>query len=243
VSVALALSGWLSACAAAGVAVALQRDLGRRAELVARASHEVRGPLNAARLAIHLVERRGPVAPQVHAVDLELRRAARALDDLDAARIGRRVRDRADVIDVGGVVREAAAAWRPVAEARGIRLRLDAPPGSAAVRGDRARLAQACENLVANAIEHGGGTVRVRARADEGRVRIEVQDEGPGLPAPVADLVGRATAGRGRRGRGLAIAADVAARHGGRLAAAPSARGARLAIDLPAARASRSQRA
>jgi signal transduction histidine kinase len=243
VTSALAVAGWLAAFGAAGVALALQREVGRRAELVARASHEVRGPLNAARLAIHLVERRGPLAPQVHAVDLELRRAARALDDLDAARAGRRMRDRVDEVDVGGLVREAAAAWRPVAEARGVRLRLDPPDDSAAVRGDRARLAQACENLVANAIEHGGGTVQVRARADDRRVRIEVQDEGPGLPAPVAELTRRAVAGRGRRGRGLAIAADIAARHGGRLAAAPSARGARLAIDLPAARASRSRRA
>ena len=52
-------------------------------------------------------------------------------------------------------------------------------------------------------------------------MRIEVDDEGPGLPAPVGDLTRRPRAGRGRRGRGLAIAADIADRHGGRLVAAP----------------------
>ena len=56
----------------------------------------------------------------------------------------------------------------------------------------------------------------------------------PGLPAPVGDLTRRPRAGRGRRGRGLAIAADIADRHGGRLVAAPAARGARVALELPA---------
>jgi signal transduction histidine kinase len=61
-----------------------------------------------------------------------------------------------------------------------------------------------------------------------------VSDEGGGLPAPVAELVRRPRAGRGRRGRGLVIAADIVARHGGWLVSAPSAGGARLAIELPA---------
>jgi signal transduction histidine kinase len=67
------------------------------------------------------------------------------------------------------------------------------------------------------------------------RVRIEVIDGGPGLPATVAELARRPRGGRGSRGRGLAIAAAIARRHGGRLAAAPSERGARLVLDLPAA--------
>jgi len=67
-------------------------------------------------------------------------------------------------------------------------------------------------------------------------VRIEVIDEGPGLPAPVAQLTRRARGGRGRRGRGLAIAAEIAERHGGRLVAAPTARGARIGLELPFAR-------
>jgi len=129
-------------------------------------------------------------------------------------------------------------AWQAVAQARGCELRLVEPAAGAVVRGDRARIAQATGNVLANALEHGGGTVEVATHVAGGRVRIEVADGGPGLPAPVAELVRRPKAGRGARGRGLAIAADIAARHGGQLTAARGDEGARIAIDLPALPAS-----
>jgi signal transduction histidine kinase len=116
---------------------------------------------------------------------------------------------------------------------------VEAEPGALLVDGDRLRLAQACGNLVANAIEHGGGEVRVHARALGSAVRVEVTDAGPGLPAPVSTLVAGARHRRGRRGHGLAVAAQVADRHGGRLATGPSPRGARLVLELPAAAAAR----
>nr|WP_246345757.1 HAMP domain-containing sensor histidine kinase [Conexibacter arvalis] len=209
-------------------------------ELVARACHELRGPLTAARLAARFAAHaddpaaaRGPL----EAVDLELGRARLALDDLQAARSGGRAQDRVCAFDAGVLLVDVAEAWRPAAREHGVRLRVEPPVGSARVLGDRIRLAQACGNLVANAIEHGreGGEVVLRARAGLHTVRIEVLDDGPGLPAPVAELVRRPRAGRGARGRGLAIAADVAARHRGRLAAAPSERGARLVLELPTA--------
>jgi signal transduction histidine kinase len=64
-------------------------------------------------------------------------------------------------------------------------------------------------------------------------VRIEVSDEGPGLPAGIVALAERRE-GAARHGHGLAVAASVARRHGGRLAPAPSARGARIGLELPA---------
>ncbi len=101
--------------------------------------------------------------------------------------------------------------------------------------GDRIRILQACGNLVANAIEHGGGEVRVRLRADGGAARIEVTDAGPGLPSPVAELLSAARGRRSSRGHGLALAAGIAERHGGRLTSAPSPRGARVVLELPCA--------
>jgi hypothetical protein len=104
------------------------------------------------------------------------------------------------------------------------------------VRADRLRLAQALGNLVANAAEHGGGEVLVRVAVERGRVRLEVADDGPGLPVPVADLVAARSGRHGPRGHGLAIAQRIAERHGGRLLTAPAVRGARLVLDLPLAR-------
>jgi len=232
-SLSVAIGGWL---AALGVATAWRIVLARRMELVARACHELSGPLTAARLALRLATHatpasapRGPLA----AVELELGRAGLALADLAAARRGVRAGDRIETFGLAPLLVDAAAAWRPTAWTKGVSLRLDPPPKAVVLRGNRLRLAQACGNLLANAIEHGGGEVLLRASASRHTVRIEVLDDGPGLPAPVAELTRRPRGGRGQRGRGLAIAADAAARYGGRLAAAPSERGARLVLELP----------
>lgn len=227
----VALLGWLAALGAVGIAHARAT---RRATLVAHASHELRGPLCAARLGLYGLAD-GDASARVAAIDLELRRAGMALEDLAAAPRGRRARESVAVFDVGDLLREAVEAWRPLAEARGVDVVIEPPAGRALVRADPLRLAQACGNLVANAVEHGGGGVRVCARSAAGRVRVEVSDAGPGLPAPVADIVTAARGRRARRGHGLAIAAGIAERHGGRLAAAPSPHGARLVLDLPRA--------
>jgi signal transduction histidine kinase len=232
-SATLALGGWLTAL---GSATAARVVLARRMELVERACHELRGPLTAARLAVHLAARR-PGAPRapLEAIDLELGRAGRALADLSAARRGARAADRIETFELGELLDEVARVWRTVAWQCGARLELERAPERTLLRGDRVRLQQACGNLLANAIEHGGRAIVLRARASAHTARIEVLDDGPGLPAPVAVLVRRPRAGRGARGHGLAVAADVAARHGGRLAAAPSERGARLVLELPTA--------
>ena len=232
---AVLLGAWLVAAVAVCAGAIAGLELRRRRELVARACHELRGPLTAAHLALHCGMRRGDTPPaRLAAIDHELGRAAVALDDLAAARRGRRGPDRSEPVDVGDLLAHQARTWRMVEGAFGCRVELAEPRSGAVVRGDRVRLAQAVSNLVANALEHGDGRVRLQARAQDDRVRIEVADEGPGLPVAVGDLTRRARAGRGRRGRGLAIAADIADRHGGRLVAAPTAHGARVALELPA---------
>jgi signal transduction histidine kinase len=204
----------------------------RRDVAAARARHEVRGPLAVARLALDGLER----SARVEAIELELRRAALALEDLGGAR-----RDGAvQVVDAGALVADAAVAWSALAEARGAALVVEPSPLLVAV--EPLRLAQACANLVANAIEHGGGHVHVRTCCVGGHARIEVRDDGPGLPAPVPALVAAARGRRSHRGHGLAIAAAVARSHGGRLISIPSAQGAHLALELPMAQARRRSR-
>ena len=219
------MSAWLALLAWALAAQALHLRGRRRLVLAARAGHEVRGPLCTAQLALEGLER----SARVEAIGLELRRAALALDDLTGAPR----RDVVECVDVAELMSEAADAWHALAAAHGVALAVE--PGRARVTGDRLRLAQACGNLVANAIEHGGGQVHARSSAVGGRVRFEVRDRGPGLAAPVGELVAAARGTRSARGHGLAIAAAVAERHGGQLAALPVARGAHLVLELPAA--------
>ncbi len=234
--IALSLGGWLAAGGAGLAAGAAWRALIGRMESVARACHELRGPLTAVRLGLQLGASTGDLSPaRLRAIDLELGRAALALEDLDIARTRRLVSwHPPEPVEFAALLADSVEAWRPAAAAGGIELDATWSGPSVCVWGERLRLAQATGNLIANAIEHGGGAVEVRGSARAGRVRVEVSDAGPGLPAPVAELARRPQRGRGRRGRGLAIATAIVASHGGRLAAAPSPRGARLVLELPA---------
>ncbi|MGO9908384.1 MAG: sensor histidine kinase [Solirubrobacteraceae bacterium] len=236
----LSVGGWLAASGAGVAAGAVWRVLAGRMESVARACHELRGPLTAARLGLQLGVTTGELSlARLRAIDLELGRAALALEDLDSAgRRGAPAWRALGPVDMRQLVTDSVEARVATAAAVGVEVRTSWSGGSPAVWGDHLRLAQAIGNLIANAIEHGGGLVSVHGWGEPGRVRIEVTDGGPGLPAPVSELVRRPHAGRGRRGRGLAIATAIVRRHGGRLAAAPCARGARLVVDLPASRAS-----
>jgi signal transduction histidine kinase len=230
--------GWVLATVGLALAVLYRLELHRRRELVTRACHELRGPLTAARLGLATIERRRELSPErVAALELDLRRAGVALDDLAAARNGRRRTDRDEPVEVAELLEEQLAGWEPIACAFDSFVQLGARLPGTTVQGDRLRLGQAVSNLVANALEHGPGHIELRAREIGPRhVRIEVIDQGPGLPAPMDELTRRARGGRGRRGRGLAIAAEIARRHGGRLAAAPAARGTRIGLELPVVR-------
>ncbi len=277
----LAVSGWVAALAAAGagrLVLARRMELVGRAahelrgpitaarlvtQLYLRSELPQQAESAAVRQAVVGAKALGPapvgetVAPPLRdaleGINLELDRARLALLDLAEAPYGRRAADRVTTFDVGVLLVDAAEAWRAAAREQGVALHVEQPPGRVLVEGDRTRLAQACGNLLANAIEHGAprrarpdadaaaparsqGPIVLRARAGVHTVRIEVLDDGPGLPASVPQLLRRRPrGGRRSRGRGLAITADIAARHRGRLAAAPSERGARMVLELPTA--------
>lgn len=246
---ALAIAGWLAFLAAAAAAVLVRQSLAARSEAVARACHEVRGSLTAARVGLEWGEPQPP-GSRLQAIELELDRAAAALDDLQdvESRPGQ-----PELVDVRSWLSDSIEAFRPLAQACGIELVLECHGPLGQVAGRRARLAQASDNLIANAIEHGGSPVKVLAGLEEGRIRIEVADGGPGLAAELVRQVAGGGGGRrvrrrrhithGRRGRrlsrrghGLIIAQDVAAEHGGSLMAlAADASGARFVLELPQA--------
>jgi two-component system OmpR family sensor kinase len=122
-----------------------------------------------------------------------------------------------------------AAAFAPRAADLGRALVVVGADGLVA-QGDPARLRQALDNLVDNALRYGAGTVRLDARADNGRVELHVRDEGSGFPPGFAERAfDRFARGEGQRqpgsGLGLAIVAAIAAAHGGSAHAANAAGG------------------
>ena len=116
------------------------------------------------------------------------------------------------------------------------------PPPSFLVRGDPAALERAVANLVDNALKFGTAA-RISVRTGFGAVVVDVQDDGPGIPAAdlpyIFDRFHRSEAARALPGSGLglAIVKHIAEAHGGRVEAIPRQRGALLRITLPAAAA------
>jgi signal transduction histidine kinase len=220
----------------------------QRRELIANVSHELRTPISALRAVLENVVD-GVTDPDDAAVKAALSQTERLgrlvgeLLDLSRLEAGAVPLDLSD-FEVGTflalAVDEAAAAGRPVRFALSVE-----PPGLTA-RADQARLHQVVANLLDNAAKHSpsGGEVRVGARSlPGGGVRIEVADEGPGIPAGQRHRVferftrggdgGEQTTGGGT-GLGLAIARWAIELHGGTIEVAPSARGALIRVDLPA---------
>jgi signal transduction histidine kinase len=224
----LALAGW---ALAALLAVAVAR-LRRRLELAACAEHELRGPIAALTLGVESLARDPFCARRARALAAELDRIGVGLADLAEARRGRRAAPHDVEVVVDRLAGALARSWDGLARRSGRQVRLDWRAGSLRVRADRGRLSQALSNLIANALEHGRGSVEVRAVRAGRRVRLEVRDEGQGgaarRPAPREEP-------SPSRGRGLAIAQRAAEDCGGRLLPLAAEEGAGAAIELPLA--------
>src|SRR4051812_24129599 len=109
--------------------VALHVRAHRRLVLVARACHELRGPLFAVQLG--LVGLDGEPS-RLAAIELELQRAGRALEDLTAAPAGGRAHTRRERVDLAELVETYAPAWRTLAAGYGAELSVEALAGAAA---------------------------------------------------------------------------------------------------------------
>lgn len=215
----LGLATWpVGLTIAAGMAAARARVRRRRIALN-RALHELRRPLQA--LVLASGSREGPGA---HV----LRVAISALDDLDREINGSTRRVDLRPVDCRALVQPAVERWSGVAAAARRSLVLRWRAGSASVLADPERVAQALDNLIDNALRHGGIRVTVDADVCAGGVRITVRDTG-GATQPLA------RARDPRHGHGLAIVSRVAAEHGGCFRMLRTPAGATATLELPLA--------
>jgi len=225
-------AGWPLALTMA-TALALQElRAGRRRSSLNRALHELRRPLQAIALA---GAGPGPAAPPVLESSVQL--AAAALERLDREVNGGGLERPAEEVELRPLLEAALRRWRGRAGQAGASLSLRWRAGRAFVVGDRVGLAQALDNLIVNAIEHGGPEITADVRPHRGRVRIAIADSGRAArPAARRETPGEAIArlsGRGRHGHGLAVVRSVAADHAGRFALRRSERGSLALLELP----------
>jgi two-component system OmpR family sensor kinase len=149
-------------------------------------------------------------------------------------------------VDLAPLVAEAAAAAAKAFD--GAHLETDLAPDLPPVPADPPALRRAVENLVTNALKHGGDELRVRvrlhARPPGREVRIEVADRGPGIPPEDREHLFEPFF-RGRRARdaqrpgaglGLHLVRRVAEVHGGRVEVETGAGGSTFTLCLPAGR-------
>lgn len=200
----------------------------RRRTALNRALHEIRRPLQALALstphqAATGVQESSPVWQAISAVgqlDRELNGFAgdEALHEPVAMRLM-----------TEACVRRAAER----AELAGAKVRLRWAGTDALVLGDGAALSGALENLILNAIEHGGPDIVVNATVVLGHLRLEVIDSGWRRNGGGGRPSGKAGAHRFRHGHGLVIAGRVAAAHGGRIDRDFSENGSRVTMVLP----------
>jgi two-component system, OmpR family, sensor kinase len=227
---------------------ALEASERKLRRFVADASHELRTPLAAVRAYAELFTRGAADRPDdlersMSGISRESERMSVLVDDLLLLARLDEGRDLAmEPVQLHDVVADAVETARMVDPDRPIDV--DAEP--ATVLGDRDRLRQVIDNLLANVRAHtpSGAPAHVRLRPVDGIARLEVADSGPGLDAAQCDHVFerfyRADRSRSRAsggaGLGLSIVAAVTDAHRGRatVVSAPG-EGATFRVEIPLA--------
>ncbi len=204
----------------------------------ADAAHELRSPLTGIRAAVEL--RAGGDELLTDAIG-ELDRANRLIDDLLLLARSEASPAHAAEVDLDDLVRQDVATARVAFPA--VAFETDLEP--ARLLGDRDRLRRVVANLIENAADHSSGRVAISLTEADGSWRLDVDDDGPGIPGPERERVferfarldesrARSTGGSGL---GLALVAEIVGDHGGTVTIGDSPLGgARLEVTLPRAR-------
>ena len=234
-----------------GVAIRENRQLveKQRAELIASISHELRTPLTGVIGFTALLDNEwetiddGERAEMISIVNDQAQHISRIVTDLVG--LARNSLETAHLElgdhDVDLLVRDAVAMIPRLVDGT-ITFETDIQPGLT-VRGDRGRLNQVLVNFLTNAIRYGGGSIQLDARAEHGRIVIDVHDNGPGVQKRYEEAIwDRFERGAHRydatipgSGIGLPIARLLAEAHGGTATYQRSAKlgGSRFTMSVP----------
>jgi PAS domain S-box-containing protein len=214
--------------------------------IAADVAHDLGNPVAALSLQAELLIRRAARDPSAP-VETLLGPAQRIV--AEAHRLGRLVSEVKDfarqqrlqrtAVALPELLRKVVDMWRPMAGARRIFLRLDAPGNLPLLHADEDKVRRVLDNLIKNAVEaivQGPGQIRLRVGTAPcgDRVRISVQDSGPGIPPDVDVFRLFETTKSDGSGLGLSIARQIALAHGGDLTVeAAEPHGTVFHLDLP----------
>ncbi|WP_185836634.1 HAMP domain-containing sensor histidine kinase [Streptomyces sp. WAC 06783] len=200
---------------------ALQESVERQRRFVADASHELRSPIASLRTQLEVGIAHPELLDAPGAVEDAVRLQNLAADLLLLARLDAGERPADTRIDLAALVREE------VSQRVGDRIAVQVgEPAGVEVAGSRSQLGRVLGNLLDNAQRHARESVRVSVAREGEWAVLRVEDDGPGVPPEERERISerfvRLDDARSRddggAGLGLAIARDVAGRHGGTLA-------------------------
>jgi signal transduction histidine kinase len=226
------VTAWpLGASLATAVAVQGLRT-GRRRTALNEAMHELRRPLQALALVPG-----GAAAVEPTAIQGSVQMAAAALERLEREINGEAASSPRETMPARPLLDSAVGRWRARAALAGGSLALRWRAGEALIVADRCGFGQALDNLIVNAIEHGGPEILIEARIESSRLLIAVVDSGrEARPRrrreSAAELVARLS-GRRRHGHGLRVVRRTVAAHGGRFGLRSTPRGTEAVVELP----------
>ena len=222
-----------------------------REDFTSIVSHEIRAPLSTIKEGVGLIAEGadGPVtASQRATLDIIRRNVDRMnrlignildISRLESGRLSIKLED----VDVRHLVSEVCTLMLPSAERKGLKLALSLPPDEVQSRCDPERIKQVLFNLIDNAVKFTEkGKIEMRVSSGNDFVRIEIKDEGAGIPKADMEHIferfrqgsGDAVRRRAGSGLGLSICKHIVERHNGSISVTSQEnKGSTFAVELP----------